>query len=384
MTFRIGVIGATGYIGAPYRAEIREADGHAKIVALCARRPEPLAQAAAEDGVEFTTSDWREIVNHPDVDTVLVATPDALHHAEVMATAAAGKHVICEKPVGLNAQEAWEIWQAYQGSGLGHFVPFWTRYVPVFEQARAIVRAGMLGEVKAVIYRWHNPRPPAMPHTWRDDAQLSSAGSIADVGSHAYDSLCWMLDTKATRVLAHARVITPAKPDLGDINLEEALNWGEAHQLSDSSSVREGTAFDYASIGFELANGAVGTLVLSHAPFLRKGLSPEVELHGTDASLAINRMNSTVSVTVAASGDPDTHEVTDSGWGNRFSKFVFPALRESQSGNSNSHPNLEDGYAVQLFTDAAAQSAREGGWVSLEELDRQIRSVASESGPASE
>ena len=78
--------------------------------------------------------------------------------------------------------------------GVGHFVPFWTRYVPVCVKARELVRQGVLGQVRAVVYRWHNARPLEMPITWRDDATLSYAGSVADVGSHAYDTLRWMLD----------------------------------------------------------------------------------------------------------------------------------------------------------------------------------------------
>tara|TARA_B000000441_G_C21570812_1_gene248533 strand:- start:167 stop:439 length:273 start_codon:yes stop_codon:yes gene_type:complete len=79
LQFNVGVIGATGFIGAPYRAEIRECSG-ANIVALCARRRELLERAGEEDGATLLTDDWREVVQHPDVNFVIVATPDALHH----------------------------------------------------------------------------------------------------------------------------------------------------------------------------------------------------------------------------------------------------------------------------------------------------------------
>ncbi len=105
---RVGVLGATGYIGAPYRAEMRACEG-VRMVALCARRQDLLAAAAAEDGAELATPDWRAVVEHPDVNYVVVGTPDALHHEAVLAAAAAGKHLFCEKPVGLNAAEAREM-----------------------------------------------------------------------------------------------------------------------------------------------------------------------------------------------------------------------------------------------------------------------------------
>jgi len=369
MKFGVGVIGATGYIASPYRQEIRESTEQANIVALCARRENLLQAAGEEDGATLLTADWREVVNHPDVDFIIVATPDALHHEAVMACAQQGKHLLCEKPVGMNANEAFEMWAAYRNAGLASFVPYWSRYLPIFKRAREIVQAGTLGEIQSVVYRWHNPRPLAMPFTWRDDASLSSAGSIADVGSHAYDTMRWILDQEATRVLAHADVISPAKPDLGDVNLEEALDWGEAHETQDSPKTKSGTAYDYAAISFEMQNGAVGSLILSHSPFLRKGLSPEVELHGTDASLSLDRTTGDL-ILVKSGKDPEVLEnIPNPGLGNRFAQFVFPALESFINGEETLHPDLQDGWRVQLFTDAAALSAKKGTWVSLSELE---------------
>ncbi|MBI3861767.1 MAG: Gfo/Idh/MocA family oxidoreductase [Planctomycetia bacterium] len=364
MKFGIGVLGATGYIGTPYRKEIGHSPDDAQIVALCARRREPLEAAAREDGARFAASDWRQVVEHPDVNLVLVCTPDAFHYEAVMACAAAGKHVFCEKPVGMNAREAREMKTACTERRLGHFVPFWTRYVPIFRRAREVVRSGLLGEVRAVLYRWHNPRPAGMPFTWRDDVESSAAGSLADVGSHAYDTIRWLLGQEAVRVLAHAGVITPAKPDLGPINLEEALQRGSA-PIADAGHSRRGTAFDYGDIAFEMESGAVGSLVLSHATYLRKGLAPEVELHGTEASLSIDRLSGRLML-VRPGGEPALFETCpDPGFGNRFAQHVFPALRDRSAGRPTDHPGLEDGWRVQLFTDACSRSAKEGTWITV-------------------
>lgn len=365
MKFGVGVLGATGYIGTPYREEIRAAVDDASIVALCARRLELLQAAGAEDGAGLVTRDWREVVENDDVNLVIVATPDALHHEAVMRCAELGKHVVCEKPSGVNVAEAEQMWEAYRDAGLAHFVPYWTRYIPVFQRARQVYRSGRLGELRAVVYRWHNPRPSAMPFTWRDDAELSSAGSIADVGSHAYDALRWILNLEAQRVQAHAKVISPPKPDLGDVNLDEALKWGESHQVEQSQKVRAGTAVDYAAISFELPQGVVGALMLSHAPVIRKGLAPEVELHGTEASLAIDRLNGLITI-AKAGGAFESEQVAQAvASENRFADFVFPALRAAIAGEPTDHPDLEDAYRVQRFTDAAAKSGSSGGWVDV-------------------
>jgi predicted dehydrogenase len=366
MNFKIAILGATGYIGAPYRAEIRECGDEAQIVSLCARRLGNLEAAAKEDKAEFFSDDWRRVIEHPGVNLALILTPDALHHEAVMACVERGLHMVCEKPVGINADQAREIWNAYQASGLGHFVPFWTRYVDIFRRAREVVQSGQLGPIQAFAYRWHNPRPIAMPFTWRDDAELSSAGSIADVGSHAYDLLRWMLGDEAERVLTHADVITPAKPDLGELDLAEAIAWGSEHRAEEALSLRKGTAYDYASIAIQTKKGAVGTIALSHAPFIRKGMAPDLELHGTDASISIDRTSGQLKLFRSDSG-PETMTSPTAGEVNRFREYVFPALHERIAGTDSDHPGLDDGFHVQIFTDAAARSAKEGGWVQLVE-----------------
>ncbi len=382
--FGIGVIGATGFIGTPYRAEIRACGDRAKIVSLCARRRDRLEKAAEEDGASHITDDWREVVEHPDVDLVLVLTPDALHREPVLACAEAGKHLVCEKPVGVNVEEAAEAWRAYQGSRLAHFVPLWTRYFAPFARARELVQEGVLGEIRAIVYRWQNPRPEAIPFTWRDDATLSAAGSIADVGSHAYDAVRWITGLEARRVLTHAATVSPPKPDLGAIDLGEAISWGEEHAKSDSPELKRGTTYDYGSIAVELENDVTGVFVLSHASHLRKGLCPELELHGTKASLGIDRIRSRL--TIAKPGVDGEHledlpdPAADGKLWNRFENYVFPALEAQLSedgaavdlATQTDHPTLHTGWRVQIFTDAAAASAERGAWVSLSEIDPDV------------
>ena len=363
MKFGVAVLGATGYVASPYRREIRELPDEARIISLCARRRDLLEAAGKEDNAELVTDDWRAAISHEDVNLVLVCTPDALHHEAVLECAKRKLHILCEKPVGLNATEAHQMLTAYKAAGLGHFVPFWTRYVEAFRKARDIYSAGELGEVRAFVYRWHNPRPAGMPFTWRDDATLSAAGSIADVGSHAYDVVRWILKDEAKRVLTHADVVSEPKPELGNINLGEAIAFGQSN--TEGKSSRKGSTYDYASISLEMQGGSVGTMVLSHASFLRKGIAPELELHGTKASLSIDRISGDVRLFRDGIAEA-VATLPDQGLGNRFQQFVFPAIRERMAGQASTHPGLEDGYHVQLFTDAAAKSGANGEWFTWE------------------
>ena len=211
-----------------------------------------------------------------------------------------------------------------------------------------------------------------MALTWRDDPSLSSSGTIADVGSHAYDTVRWIIGKDATRVLAHADTITPAKLDFGNVNLTEALDCGD--KVTDGISSRKGNTVDYANIAWEFEGGVVGSIVLSHAPFLRRGLVPELELHGTSASLTVDRFHGKVTI-----GRPDNSvevvkEVDPGGFdiGNRFEKWVIPALREVMGGKSQLEvdaPNLVDGLKAQLFTDASLKSSKIGEWVDMGTVD---------------
>ncbi len=361
---KVGVLGATGFIGAPYREEIRAVQD-AKILGLNARRQNLLEEAAQLDGAELISVSQDEIIQHPDINFVIIATPDVYHYDAVLACAKAGKHILCEKPVGMNVQEATEMWEVYRSQPqLTHFVPFWTRYFGIFKKLKEIVDQGILGEVRGFVYRWHNPRPANMPLTWRDDAKLSAAGSIADVGSHAYDTVCWLLRDEAVRVMAHADTITPSKADLGAINLGQAIELGaQEHSQADR---RKGSTPDYASVSCQFAKGTVGTFVLSHATYFRKGLCPELELHGTEASVGINRVTGDVLL-----GRPDAlpeliDNIPDEGVGNRFEQYVFPVLRAALDGDElPEYPNLETGWKVQQFTDAALKSAQKGVAVDL-------------------
>src|SRR5207245_3193909 len=110
------------------------------------------------------------------------------------------------------------------------------------------------------------------------------------------------------------------------------------------------------------------SLVLSHATYLRNGLAPELELHGTEASLVVDRLAGSLTLARPGRAPELLATVADPGFGNRFTQHVFPAIRGRVAGKPSEHPGLDDGWRVQLFTDAAAASARRGAWVALADL----------------
>ena len=103
-----------------------------------------------------------------------------------------------------------------------------------------------------------------------------------------------------------------------------------------------------------------------HEREFRKGFAPELELHGTKASLSVNRITS--ELWIANSPDPATRleTIADNSLGNRFADYVFPSIQRQIAGQESDHPDLEDGWQVQRWVEAAQRSAETGGWVELD------------------
>jgi predicted dehydrogenase len=109
----------------------------------------------------------------------------------------------------------------------------------------------------------------------------------------------------------------------------------------------------------------VGTIIVSHDPSFRRVAAPDLELHGSDASLVLDRQLGTIS-RIENNGDTiELDRISPVPLVNRFGRHVFPAFQRALNGHSPDWPNLEDGYRAQVFTDAAMASAKAGRWVDL-------------------
>ena len=358
----VGVLGATGNIGRRYRAELRAIPEQARIVALCARRIERLRRARDEDGAGLITTDWREVVAHPEVHVVLIATPDDQHLEPALECAAAGRHLICEKPVARTTAEAVAIREAFRETGLGHFVPFWSRYEPPLARARELIAGGAVGRVRWFTYRRHMPRTAGSAFTWRDDAAVSTAGAVADLGVHMIDVVRWILGEEPRRVMAQGQVLESSKPYAGELDMQEAAACTEA------AEERRPTAWDHGTVLVELSGGITGVLMTSESARVRGGLSPELEIHGDTASLSADSSSGRIEL-LRGDGPPRVETVATDAGVNRFGSHVLPALRERAStpaGSGSDHPGLDDGVQAARYVDACLNSAETGAWESVE------------------
>ena len=116
-----------------------------KVVALCDTNPACLDTARAQTGVTVTSTDYQEIVKRDDVHAVIIATPNIAHPAIAHAAIAAGKHVLCEKPLALNYADAKAMAEAGDKAGVRHMTAFTYRFVPSMRYLKHLIQRGDLG-----------------------------------------------------------------------------------------------------------------------------------------------------------------------------------------------------------------------------------------------
>jgi len=182
-----------------------------ELVSISGRTPEPLERARARWGWEEAVADWREQVADERVGLFVNGGPNDVHAEPTIAAARAGKHVVCEKPLGRDAAESHEIWRAAEDAGVTHLCGFNYRFVPAVRLARELLDAGDLGEVVHFRLRYLQGWSwDADPAAWRFDPERGGTGVLGDIGSHAID-LARYLVGEISAVAASVRTIVPER-----------------------------------------------------------------------------------------------------------------------------------------------------------------------------
>lgn len=180
--------------------------GNARVVALQRRDRNEAEATAREFQVPKACATREELLSDPEVQAVFVCTPNNLHLEDVRACVAAGKHVLCEKPMGLSAHECERMCMARRAAGVRLFVGHCFRYAHSVERARALLQSGALGELRTVRV-WYSFLNPATP--WRTDSRISGGGPLMDLGPHAIDFFRYLTGDEIADVQA---LVDPA-PD---------------------------------------------------------------------------------------------------------------------------------------------------------------------------
>ena len=186
-TVRWGVIGSGGIAR---RRMIPEGIVAAKNCQLAAVYDvaQPVNEAVATQFGAVVCRSEAELLARPDVDVVYIATPAHEHCPQVIRAAQAGKHVLCEKPLGLTVAEGETMIQTCQEAGVRLGIDFMMRFHAYHQEARRLIRAGRLGTPvlgRAQLSCWY----PPLPGAWRQDPALGGGGSLMDLGGHCIDLL---------------------------------------------------------------------------------------------------------------------------------------------------------------------------------------------------
>jgi 1,5-anhydro-D-fructose reductase (1,5-anhydro-D-mannitol-forming) len=258
MTVRWALLGPGRHAGRSVLPQLKHA-ADTQLVAIVSRDRVRGEAFAKTHGVPKTYTSVEEVLRDRDVDAIYDATPDGLHVPHAIAVAEAGKHALIEKPLALSVADAAKAIAASRRHGTKLGVVFNQRHEAVHQEARRMVLAGAIGEVKLVhvqiALRTATPRGAGAPVTWRTDPEFRAGGIVVSIGDHAYDTLAYLVGQEIESVSA----------------LTDAT---QAHPPNERVS----------SMLLRLSGGAIGYAVASFlTPFARRPF----EIHGTTGTIII-------------------------------------------------------------------------------------------------
>jgi predicted dehydrogenase len=247
-----------------------------RLVAICGRDEEAVAEAARRYGYEDYYTDWHKLVEDDRIHILDNGGPNNMHAEPCIAAVQAGKHVLCEKPLARTAEEARQMLDAAKKADVKHMVAFNYRFVPAIRQARHLIESGALGQIyhfrALYLQEWIMPHY-GEPMIWRLKKDVAGSGALGDLGAHIID-LAHFLVGDMEGVSAMMRTFIDERPLLDG---------------SGSGKVEVDDAF-VATVGFE--NGAIGTLEATRFGGGRKNYQV-LEINGEKGSIHFNleRMN---------------------------------------------------------------------------------------------
>ncbi|MCA2216894.1 Gfo/Idh/MocA family protein [Jidongwangia harbinensis] len=383
---RVGMVGYA-FMGAAHSQAWRTVNHafdlplSAQMSVVCGRSDAGVAAAAAQHGWDAHATDWRAVVARDDIDLIDICTPGDTHAEIALAALAAGKHVLCEKPLANTVAEAREMAAAAtqaESRGVRAMCGFNYRRVPAVALMRQMVESGRIGTVRHVraVYLQDWIVDPEFPLVWRLRKDVAGSGALGDIGAHIVDLTQFVTGSSITSVSALTETFIKERP----LPSESAglAATGNGH------GVGEVTVDDAALFLARLDSGAVATYEATRFATGRKnGL--RVELNGSLGSVAFDfeRMNelefydatrptaeqgfTRILVTepdhpYMAAWWPPGHLI---GYEHSFTHEVRDLI-EAIGTEQNPTPSFTDALQVQLVLDAVERSAASGNWTDVE------------------
>ena len=393
---RIADVGAavigTGFIGTVHVEALRRIG--VQVRGVLGSSPERGALRAEALGVPRAYDSLDDLLADPSVQVVHVTSPNDLHVSQTRAILAAGRHVVCEKPLAMTADGSAELVELAAASGLVNATNFNIRYYPLNQQARETVAAGTLGDVRLVTGRYFQDWL-LLETDWNWRLQPDRGGAlraVGDIGSHWLDLMTYITGQRIVSVMADLTTFIGTRMEpAGPVE-------SFATERSDDAVSRPIETEDTASILLRFDRGARGAVSISQISPGRKN-SLQYEIDGSEAALAWDseqpdqawighrgRPNEILirnpalmgPAAQAASALPGGHV---EGFFDTFCAHfravyadVIAGARSSRPG----YPTFADGHDEMLVGDAIARSAHEGQWVTVDRSTHIPHAVAPE------
>ena len=332
-----------------------------KLFGVCTAHKETARAAADKCGFELATTDYGELVEHPDIDIVHICTPNACHKEQLLAALANNKHIYCDKPLVASASEAHEIADAMKTYTGTHQMTFHNRFFPATLKAKELADAGFLGDVLSfrAVYLHAGSADPDAPLKWKLSKEQAGGGVLYDLGSHVIDLVRHLIG------------------EFAEVNCATQIAFADRPSLDDPGKRVPVEAEDAACMLMRTASGALGTI---EATKIATGAEDELrfEIHGTKGAMRFDLMKPNwLEVYDAADEDAGWKKIAtvqryagpsgfmtpkaSIGWVRAHVACLHNFLSAIAAGRP-AEPGLETGVRVQEIMGAAYRSAESGSW----------------------
>jgi len=371
------VIFGTGFMGRVHTEGLRRL-GNVEVAGIAARTPDQARRFADELSIDRATGDYRELLGDPAVDAVHICTPDDLHFPMAMAALAAGKHVLCEKPLATSVAEAREMIRRAREKNLAHCTFHNLRYYPQVQNMRRMCEAGELGDIQ-VVQGTYSQDWLLYDTDWNWRIEVGPSRAFADIGTHWCDMVEHVTGLRISALCADLQTFlkTRKKPK-GSV---ETFT-GKTSAAAEFSEVPI-TTEDFGSMILRLGDTARGAMTVSQVSTGRKNRL-FVEIYGSKASVAwngeqpdelwIGQRNAPNQIVVKdpsllkdkARSYADLPGGHSEGYDDTF-KQVFRRFyrRVADPGAPIEYPTFEDGLRQLEILDAVLASSRSRAWVDM-------------------
>lgn len=344
---KVGVIGTSWFADAthlPILANYKRA----ALMAVCGRNRGRAEEMAAKYAVPQVFTDYRQMIDKGDLDAVIVVAPDDMHYEMIMAALDAGLHVLCEKPVALNANHAKEMYAKAEEAGVKHMVNFTWRWLPGNRYLKQRLDNGHLGQMYHGAFRYIAGYGRSSGYSWRFDGDRAN-GILGDLGSHLIDLARWYMGdiVSVSAHLANLVVRTnenaqPAPPANDAAMLTLSFASGALASLEISAVAHTAERVQEQSVTLYGINGTLETQ-------FRFGM-PHYSVRGASSD-----QESFAELNIPQSLLEGVSDINPFGW--MFeqpvgARLFIDCILDDQS----AQPSLHDGYKAQQVIDAALLS----------------------------